>query len=93
MSDQLATTNQRNVTPLDVDDTVKRKLIVVIEGDEVQIDYETLDLTIDSSESDIMLKVVSIVQEEKGIDITDTYKVRKAIENENIYIYPNSTAG
>lgn len=92
MSD-LVPTDQRNVTPLQVDDSVRNKLFVVIEGEEIQLDYLNLDLTFDSSERDIMDKIVPIVREEKGIDISDTYKIRKSTTNENIFIYPNSTAG
>jgi hypothetical protein len=83
-----------NVTPItQIDDTVKNKLFVTIDGEEIQLNYQDLDLTFDSSERDIMAKVVPIVQEEKGIDISDSYKVRKSVTNENIFIYPNSVAG
>jgi hypothetical protein len=83
-----------NITPINnINDSIKNKLFVVIEGEEIQFDYRTLGLTFESSEEEIMNKIVPIVQEDKGVDITDTYKVRKSITNENIFIYPNSVAG
>lgn len=83
----------QNIVPINVDDTLRNKLIVIVDGEEVQINYDDLDLTFNSLESEIMSKVVPIIIEEKGIDITDTYKIRKTTDNENIFIYPNSTAG
>ena len=94
MSDIVPT--ERNVTPLtplQVDDTVRNKIFITVEGEEIQLNYEELDLTFDSSERDIMNKIVPIVREEKGIDISDSYKVRKATTNENIFVIPASTAG
>jgi len=82
-----------NVIPLNLNDSVKNKLFIVIEGEEIQLDYASLDLTFDSSENEIMDKVIPIVQEQKDIDITGLYKVRKAVDNQNIFCFPNSTAG
>jgi hypothetical protein len=93
MSDLIQTNNIRNIIPIDIDDSVKNKLFITIEGEEIQLNYLNLDLTFQSTEQEIMNKVVPIVQEQKGVNISDTYKVRKAVTNENIFIYPNSTAG
>ena len=94
MSDnQLEVTNMVNVTPIQVDDTVKNKLFVVVEGEEVQLNYEDFDLTFNSSESEIMDKIVPVIQEEKRVNIRDSYKIRKVTNNENIFIIPSSVAG
>ena len=89
----MSSINVRDITPLNIDDSVRNKLFIIIDGGEIQFNYEEFDLTFDSSEEEIMNKIVPVVQEEKGIDISDTYKVRKSIDNENIFIYPASTAG
>lgn len=93
MSNELALSNMENVTPINLDDSVKNKLFVVVEGDESQFDYLNLDLDFNSTEKEIMDKIVPIILEKNGINISDTYKVRKTIENENIFIIPNSVAG
>lgn len=93
MENSLVETNMLNVTPINLDDSVKNRLFVVVEGDESQFDYIDLDLTFDSSEQEIMNKIVPIILEKNGINISDTYKIRKTVENENIFIIPNSVAG
>lgn len=82
-----------NIEILDPENTTRNKLFVTIAGQDWQKDLEDLSLTINSSEEEIMSIIVPIIQEEFNEDISDTYKIRKAINNENIFIIPNSTAG
>lgn len=83
-----------NMTPITVeDDTVQNKIFITIEGEEVQLDQETVGISFDDSEEEIMDKVAPIVEESHNIDISDLYKVRKMTNSENIFIIPNSTAG
>lgn len=82
-----------NIEILDPENTTRNKLFVTIAGQDWQKDLEELSLTINSSEEEIMSIIVPIIQEEFNEDISDTYKIRKAINNENIFIIPNSTAG
>lgn len=82
-----------NIEILDPENTTRNKLFVTIAGQDWQKDLEELSLTINSSEEEIMSIIIPIIQEEFNEDISDTYKIRKAINNENIFIIPNSTAG
>lgn len=79
-----------NVIPLEIDDTVKNKIFITVEGKEIQYNYTDFDLTFESTEEEIMNKMVPVIQEEMSIDISDTYKVRKTTNNENIFIFPSS---
>lgn len=87
MADEVLTTQE-----------VQNKIIVCIDGSDYIRDYESLELTFDSSEADILNAIRPIIQEEKGVDIKDEdhgwlYKVRKSTDSKNVYILPNSVAG
>jgi len=81
------------ITPLNVSDDIRNKIFVTIDGRDWQKDLSELGLTFDSSERDIMSRLTPLIQEEFNQDISDTYKIRKAINSQNIYVIPNSTAG
>lgn len=86
--------DQANIIPLnDVDDTIKNYIIVTVNGRDLQYKQEDIDVSFEMSELEIMDKVVPLVEESEGVNIRDSFKVRKTTNNENIYIYPNSTAG
>ena len=78
-------------------DQVTGRIFLVIEGDEYQATLETLGLTFDSSEDEILTTIRPIIQEVFNIDIMRNggwlYKTRKATNTQNIHIIPNSTAG
>jgi len=80
-----------NITPLE--DTVTNKIFVTINGQDWQKDLEDLGLSFTASEEEIMNIVVPTIQEEFNQDISDSYKVRKAVNNQNIYVIPSSVAG
>ena len=82
-----------NFDSLNIDDNTKNKIFVTIEGEEFQKDYRELGIDFNSSESEIMNKIIPIINELYNVDITGLYKVRKTTTNENIFIIPNSTAG
>jgi hypothetical protein len=82
-----------NVELLNPDNTTRERLFVTIEGQDWQRSLEELNLTFDSSEQEIMDAIVPLIQEEFNTDIRDLYKIRKATNNQNIFIIPNSTAG
>jgi hypothetical protein len=84
---------RENIVSLHLNDTVKNTLFVTIQGREYQKSYADLGLSFESSEEEIMARIVPIIQEEYGEDITGLYKVRKTRNNENIFVIPNSTAG
>ena len=76
-----------------VADTVTDRVFVTIEGVDVQYLQETVGINFDMTESEIMSKITPIILEEKGVDISDSFKVRKTLNNRNIFVIPNSTAG
>ena len=81
------------ITPLQVDDNVHNKIFVTIDGRDWQKDLSELGLTFSSSEREIMECLTPIIQEEFNQDISGTFKIRKAVNSQNIYIIPNSVAG
>lgn len=75
------------------DTTVQKKIFVTVNGTEFQRDYDIMGLSFDSSEQEIMDRIIPVIKEEHGVDITGLYKVRKTRNNRNIFVIPNSTAG
>lgn len=69
------------------------KIFVTINGQDFQKNLSELGLSIDSSEEEVMRVIIPIIQEEFNENISDTYKMRKSVNNRNIFIIPNSTAG
>ena len=83
-----------NVVQFDeVTDAVTDRIFVTVDGDEVQLTQEEAGVSFDDSEADIMAKIAPMIEEDKGVDISDSYKVRKMTNNRNIFIIPASTAG
>jgi len=80
------------ITPI-VDDNVHNKIFVTIDGRDWQKDLTELGLTFDSSETEIMERLTPTIQEEFNQDISDSFKVRKAVNSQNIYVIPASVAG
>jgi hypothetical protein len=74
-------------------DDFQNKIVVTINGQDWQRNLDDLGLSFDSSESEIMEAVTPMIREEFNEDITDLYKIRKATNNQNIFIIPNSVAG
>jgi hypothetical protein len=81
------------ITPLDPDNTAQNKIFVTINGQDWQRNLSEIGLSFDSSESEIMRSIVPMIEEEFNQNIENLYKIRKATNNQNIYVIPNSTAG
>jgi len=81
------------ITPLNVSDDIRNKIFVTIDGRDWQKDLSEIGLTFDSSEDEIMEKLSPIIQEEFNQNISDSYKIRKAVNSQNIYAIPASVAG
>lgn len=69
------------------------KVLVTVDGRDFTSDLHAVGLTIDSSDREIMAAMIPVVREAIGADISEHYKVRKAVDSQNVYIIPNSTAG
>lgn len=83
---------------VNVTDEVRNEVIITVNGNDIRVPMDPLDLTIDSTERDILNAVRPIIQGREGIDIQDDtgvygYTVRKAMNSNSIYIYPKPVAG
>ena len=76
-------------------DEVQGKIIVIIESEDKEFNFEDFDLTFDSTPEEIMNAVAPAVEEQYGIDIKEEgmYIVNKAENSKNVYIRPKSPAG
>jgi hypothetical protein len=72
---------------------VTDKIIVTLDGEDKVVDTQSIGLTFESSESEIMGALSPMIQEEFGKDISEYYKVQKSTNSRNIHIIPNSVAG
>lgn len=84
--------------PVVAETEIRGKIIVPIGGQDYHKDYIDLGLSFESTEEEILEMVRPILNEEFDSDIKDSntgwlFKVHKALDNRNIYIIPNSTAG
>lgn len=66
-------------------------IVIVLEGKEITHDLEQLDITFDSSDTEIMDAVKGIVNESfEDNNGTLTYLVRKSTETNTIYVIPKT---
>ena len=77
----------------EISETKTDTIFVIINGEEFQTPLENIGLTFESSNDELMSKIIEIVKETYDTDITDLYKINKAVTNRNIFVIPNSTAG
>ena len=75
---------------------VSNALIVTIDGNDIQMEPELLDVNFDSSDNEI-LDAVENVLSEQNLSIKESddycYAVRRAANSGNIYIIPKPVAG
>lgn len=82
------------LVPADTDtNTLHDKVIVTLEGQDFQGNLDFFNLTINSSQDEVIGAIAGAVQEERGENIRNTYKIRRSLENRVIYVIPNSVAG
>lgn len=78
-------------------DPVTNKIIVSAGTRDLFLDYADYGLSFESTESEILTAVNSVVREQLNVDLQDEgdwlYKIRKAIDSQNIHVIPNSVAG
>ncbi len=81
----------RAVTP----ETPTGRIIVTLESQEVPLEYETLGVTFESTDSEILEAIAPVVEEETGVDILEDglFTVKKVESSQNSYIFPKSPAG
>lgn len=75
------------------DQDIRDKLIVTMEGNDFQKDLEYFAITMEMSDDLIMEAIAPYINEQFGVNIARTYKIKKALNTNNIYVIPNSTAG
>ena len=76
----------------------RNEVVVTMEGRDITVPMDSLQLNIGSSERDILAAVRPLMQEQEGFDIADgdgefAYTVRKAMNSNTIYVYPKPVAG
>ena len=74
------------------------QITITLESDERNYSYETMGLTYESTDQEIIAALSPVVAEDVGIDMSDQYEdgywTLKRIEStQNIYVVPKSTAG
>lgn len=74
------------------------KLIIVIGGEERELELEPLGLTFESDQDDILNVVEGIVREELGTDLKNEnndwiVKINKVEASQTVYVFPDSPAG
>ena len=79
-------------------DELRNEVIVTLEGRDISTPMESLGVSMDSTQTEILDAVRGIVQEAEGVDISDdadeySYTVRKAENSGTIYVYPKPVAG
>jgi uncharacterized protein YxjI len=83
---------------INVTDEVRNEVVITLNGRDTRIPLDSLSLTIDSSDRDILNVVRPVIQNREHLDIQDDdgvygYTVRKAINSNVIYVYPKPVAG
>jgi hypothetical protein len=68
-------------------------LFVTLDGQDFQRPLDHFNLSIDSTEAEVIAAIAPAVREQFGVDVTEDYKTRKAYEARNIFLIPASTAG
>ena len=74
------------------------QITITLENDERNYSYDTMGLTYESTDQEIISALAPVVAEDVGIDMSDQYEdgywTLKRIEStKNIYVFPKSTAG
>lgn len=74
------------------------KVVVTLDGRDMTIPMESLGITMDSSEREILTACQSAVLEREGVNIRDendehAFGVRKAVNSNTAYVYPKPVAG
>jgi hypothetical protein len=92
-------TTNLSVVPENTDPTNKIVICVENNGEDVYWNYEDFGLSFNSSEDQILRTLQGAIEETFNVSIRDSYsnqwlyKTRKAVNSQNIYLIPNSTAG
>lgn len=74
-------------------DQIDGVITVTVEDEERSYFYDDVGLTFDSPDSEILSTLSSIVREDTGVDISNSYAVKKVQSSQNTYVFPKSPAG
>ncbi len=71
------------------------RIVVTLESEEKEYAYNTLGVTFESSDQEILEAVAPVVEEETGVDILEDglYTVKKVESSHNAYLFAKSPAG
>ena len=70
-------------------------IVVTLESEEKTYEYDTLGLTYDSTDQEVLDAVAPVIQEETGVDILEDglFTVKSVTASQNKYLFPKSPAG
>ncbi len=79
-------------------DTQTNEVVVTLDGRDVKIPMETLGVTMDMTDRQILTAARASIMESEGVDLSDesgvsAFGVRKALNSNTIYVYPKPVAG
>ncbi len=78
-------------------DEQQGKIIVTIESQERDFEFEDLSVTFDSTPQEILAAVQPVILEQTGVNILEDddtlYTVKKMDNSGNVYVFPKSPAG
>ena len=85
----------RRRTPSLAVTTPTGKIVVTLESEKKEYAYETLGVTYESTDQEILDAVAPVVEEETGVDILEDglYTVKSVTASQNKYLFPKSQAG
>lgn len=86
------------INDTNLNETQLNELTIILDGRNQKFPFETLGISLESTEREIIAAVSSIVMEEHGVNINDengetAYTVRKAMNSGEIYVYPKTVMG
>jgi len=74
------------------------EIIITLESEERHYQYDTLGVSFDSTNEEIIAAISPMLREDVGIEMQEEYSegnwaLKKVESSQNTYIFPKSTAG
>lgn len=74
------------------------EIVVILNSTDHKYSYDTLSVTYESSDSEIISALAPVLQEEEGFDLNQefqdgAYTLKRMDNSRTIFLFPKSTAG
>ncbi len=80
-----------------VETAVQPEMVITVDGNDIVVPLQSLSLTMDSSERDILDAARTLITNRDGVDIMrdseHSFAVRKALNSSKVYVFPKPVAG